>query len=169
MFHNKNGTECTLLKYLNYQFITQPDRNTIYIYGQFRAPITVPSCCTVFLLFFIIFFCFGGGGSCDVCDHIRTVIYTYSARCETQLYIFATINTVHVCVCLGKLGSEDDTKDEFRIEREPPATHEEGTACLRSNPVFLPSEDLSSLFVSGCLASWRLALRLQSPPHTLQF
>lgn len=31
-------------------------------------------------------------------------------------------------VSLGKLGSEEDTKEEFRMEREPPATHEEGTA-----------------------------------------
>uniref|UniRef100_A0A1A7WMG4 MRG domain binding protein n=1 Tax=Iconisemion striatum TaxID=60296 RepID=A0A1A7WMG4_9TELE len=27
----------------------------------------------------------------------------------------------------GKLGSEEETKEEFRIEREPPATHEEGS------------------------------------------
>ncbi|KAF0036052.1 hypothetical protein F2P81_011364 [Scophthalmus maximus] len=27
----------------------------------------------------------------------------------------------------GKLGSEEETKEEFRMEREPPATHEEGT------------------------------------------
>ncbi|XP_014901203.1 MRG/MORF4L-binding protein [Poecilia latipinna] len=27
----------------------------------------------------------------------------------------------------GKLGSEEDTKEEFRMEREPPATHEEGS------------------------------------------
>ncbi|KAF3860968.1 hypothetical protein F7725_001223, partial [Dissostichus mawsoni] len=27
----------------------------------------------------------------------------------------------------GKLGSEEETKEEFRMEREPPATHEEGS------------------------------------------
>lgn len=27
----------------------------------------------------------------------------------------------------GKLGSEEESKEEFRMEREPPATHEEGT------------------------------------------
>lgn len=32
-----------------------------------------------------------------------------------------------VCVFVGKLGSEEENKEEFRMEREPPATHEEGT------------------------------------------
>ncbi|XP_037628670.1 MRG/MORF4L-binding protein isoform X1 [Sebastes umbrosus] len=30
-------------------------------------------------------------------------------------------------ISAGKLGSEEETKEEFRMEREPPATHEEGS------------------------------------------
>lgn len=32
-----------------------------------------------------------------------------------------------LCVFVGKLGTEEENKEEFRMEREPPATHEEGT------------------------------------------
>ncbi|TDH11045.1 hypothetical protein EPR50_G00081740 [Perca flavescens] len=40
----------------------------------------------------------------------------------------------------GKLGSEEETKEEFRMEREPPATHEEG-----SNSSVKMSERTSSI------------------------
>ncbi|XP_043985284.1 MRG/MORF4L-binding protein [Gambusia affinis] len=40
----------------------------------------------------------------------------------------------------GKLGSEEETKEEFRMEREPPATHEEG-----SNSSMKMSERMSGI------------------------
>uniref|UniRef100_A0A4W6CHG4 MRG/MORF4L binding protein n=2 Tax=Lates TaxID=8186 RepID=A0A4W6CHG4_LATCA len=49
----------------------------------------------------------------------------------------------------GKLGSEEEAKEEFRMEREPPATHEEGTrpplqSLYRSNSSVKMSERTSS-------------------------
>lgn len=35
-----------------------------------------------------------------------------------------------VFLCVGKLGSEEEIKEEFKMEREPPATHEEGNLSL---------------------------------------
>lgn len=50
-----------------------------------------------------------------------------------------------ICAFVGKLGSEEESKEEFRMEREPPATHEEGTRlCL-------------AFKVQSAGASWRLS------------
>lgn len=35
-------------------------------------------------------------------------------------------------LCAGKVGSEDDVKEEFKEESDPPATHEEGSLLLHS-------------------------------------
>lgn len=36
------------------------------------------------------------------------------------------------CLCAGKVGSEDEVKEEFKEESDPPATHEEGSLLLHS-------------------------------------
>lgn len=47
---------------------------------------------------------------------------------------FFVVSCPLICVCVGKLGSEEETKEEFKMEREPPATHEEGIAALTTPP-----------------------------------
>lgn len=79
------------------------------------------------------------------------------------------VRKVSPLLCAGKLGSEEDTKEEFRMEREPPATHEEGlSAVLLFLPLLYaetqlhlkPSEDLSSGFCfvgRSCNDGWTYA------------
>lgn len=52
------------------------------------------------------------------------------------------------CLCAGKVGSEDEVKEEFKEERDPPATHEEGSLLLHSLFYFLIYSPLSFSFPS---------------------
>lgn len=42
------------------------------------------------------------------------------------------VNRPALVIWTGKLGSEDDVKEEFKEERDPPATHEEGSFLVYS-------------------------------------
>lgn len=42
------------------------------------------------------------------------------------------VNRPALAIWTGKLGSEDDVKEEFKEERDPPATHEEGSFLVYS-------------------------------------
>uniref|UniRef100_A0A8C6M426 MRG/MORF4L binding protein n=1 Tax=Nothobranchius furzeri TaxID=105023 RepID=A0A8C6M426_NOTFU len=55
----------------------------------------------------------------------------------------------------GKHGSEEETKEEFRIEREPPATHEEGKPGCVSFLLFLSAGSNSSVKMSERTSSSR--------------
>ncbi|XP_020557268.2 MRG/MORF4L-binding protein [Oryzias latipes] len=66
-------------------------------------------------------------------DHLGTM-YDMQALHESEILPFPNTEKAFSLpddiiqeVKEGKLGSEEDTKEEFRMEREPPATHEEGS------------------------------------------
>lgn len=73
-----------------------------------------------------------------ICALKSTQIWYYFIRLDFRYFFFSecTVSCIVNALSLGKLGSEEDTKEEFRMEREPPATHEEGTTCL-SMPVVI--------------------------------
>ncbi|KAG5282008.1 hypothetical protein AALO_G00051250 [Alosa alosa] len=66
-------------------------------------------------------------------DHLSTM-YDMQALHESEILPFPNSEKTFVLpeeiiqeVKEGKLGSEDDVKEEFKEERDPPATHEEGS------------------------------------------
>uniref|UniRef100_A0A3B5A3J0 MRG domain binding protein n=2 Tax=Stegastes partitus TaxID=144197 RepID=A0A3B5A3J0_9TELE len=66
-------------------------------------------------------------------DHLGTM-YDMQALHESEILpfpnsekSFSLPDDIIQDVKEGKLGSEEETKEEFRMEREPPATHEEGS------------------------------------------
>ncbi|XP_028850043.1 MRG/MORF4L-binding protein isoform X3 [Denticeps clupeoides] len=66
-------------------------------------------------------------------DHLSTM-YDMQALHESEILPFPNSEKTFVLpeeiiqdVKEGKLGSEDDMKEEFKEERDPPATHEEGS------------------------------------------
>ncbi|RVE71007.1 hypothetical protein OJAV_G00070390 [Oryzias javanicus] len=66
-------------------------------------------------------------------DHLGTM-YDMQALHESEILPFPNTEKAFSLpddiiqeVKEGKLGSEEETKEEFRMEREPPATHEEGS------------------------------------------
>lgn len=85
------------------------------------------------------------------------------------------------CLCAGKVGSEDEVKEEFKEESDPPATHEEGSLLLHSlfisstHPFLFPfplslsflliesrllkPASLHHFFLSGSFSRWREAQR----------
>uniref|UniRef100_A0A3B3ICE4 MRG/MORF4L binding protein n=1 Tax=Oryzias latipes TaxID=8090 RepID=A0A3B3ICE4_ORYLA len=108
-------------------------------------------------------------------DHLGTM-YDMQALHESEILPFPNTEKAFSLpddiiqeVKEGKLGSEEDTKEEFRMEREPPATHEEGlSAVLLFLPLLYaetelhlkPSEDLSSGFCfvgRSCNDGWTYA------------
>lgn len=71
--------------------------------------------------------------SAVIWDHLGTM-YDMQALHESEILpfpnsekSFSLPDDIIQDVKEGKLGSEEDTKEEFRMEREPPSTHEEGS------------------------------------------
>ncbi|XP_034027773.1 MRG/MORF4L-binding protein isoform X2 [Thalassophryne amazonica] len=71
--------------------------------------------------------------SAVIWDHLGTM-YDMQALHESEILPFPNTeksfslpDDIIQEVKEGKLASEDDSKDDFRMDREPPATHEEGS------------------------------------------
>lgn len=71
---------------------------------------------------------------------------------------------IQTLLCAGKLVSEEDTKEEIKMERDPPATQEEGMlrpsvppreGCLGLNPPTSATGSNSSVKMSERLATTR--------------
>uniref|UniRef100_A0A3Q4B852 Uncharacterized protein n=1 Tax=Mola mola TaxID=94237 RepID=A0A3Q4B852_MOLML len=67
-------------------------------------------------------------------DHLGTM-YDMQALHESEILPFPNSEKSFSLPddIIQEVKEEEETKDEFRMEREPPATHEEGTVCSNSS------------------------------------